>query len=135
MIHKHPPRPERLRRIPPSFSWIDHRLVRHQHLRRAEPEAWALYLFLVTVADAQGLSYYSDASIARHLNLDPVVIAAARQCLIQADLLAYRKPLYQILALPEPVPATANPAPAPRNGPARTAGDILRHVLEGGGRS
>ena len=26
--------------------------------------AWALYLFLVTVADVQGLSYYSDAAIA-----------------------------------------------------------------------
>lgn len=133
MIHKHPPRPERLRQIPPSFSWIDHRLVRHQHLRRAEPQAWALYLFLVTVADAQGLSYYSDASIARHLNLDAVGIAAAREHLIKADLIAYRKPLYQVLALPEDAPAPAKPATEPRSGQARSVGDILRQVLEGGG--
>ena len=91
MIHKHPLRPDRLRRIPPSFSWVDHRLVRHEHLRHADQRAWALYLFLVTVADVQGLSYYSDAAIARHLNLDCVGLPAARQQLIQADLLAYQK--------------------------------------------
>jgi len=134
MIHKHPLRPDRLRQIPPSFSWVDHRLVRHQHLRRAEPPAWALYLFLVTVADAQGLSYYSDASISRHLNLDLLALAAARQQLIQADLLAYRKPLYQVLALPEAVPVPQDPAAtAPRSGQARSVGEILRRALEGGG--
>ena len=59
-------RPDRVRRVPPQFSWVDHRLVRQQRLRDCEPPAWALYLFLVTVADARGLSFYSDASIARH---------------------------------------------------------------------
>ena len=132
MIHKHPPRPERLRQIPPSFSWVDHRLVRHQHLRRAEPQAWALYLFLVTVADSRGLSYYSDAAIARHLSLDLLVIAAARQRLVELDLLAYRKPLYQVLALPEDLPAPAPQPVAPRSGQARSVGDILRQALEGG---
>ena len=134
MIHKHPLRPDRLRQIPPSFSWVDHRLVRHQHLRRAEPQAWALYLFLVTVADAQGLSYYSEASIARHLNLEPLALAGAREQLIRADLLAYRKPLYQVLALPEAVSVVdASVTSAPRTGPARSAGEILRRALEGGG--
>jgi hypothetical protein len=131
MIHKHPPRPDRLRQIPPSFSWVDHRLVRHQHLRRSGPESWALYLFLVTVADAQGLSYYSEASIARYLNLDPVLIAAARQHLIQLDLLAYRKPLYQVLALPEELPNP--PEQGQRSGQARTVGEILRQALGGAG--
>jgi hypothetical protein len=133
MIHKHPLRADRLRQIPPSFSWVDHRLVRHGHLRRADPTAWALYLFLVTVADVHGLSYYSDASIARHLNLDAVALAAARQQLVQADLLAYQKPLYQVLALPEDTRVTPNPTPVPRAGEARSAADILRRALRGGG--
>ena len=134
MIHKHPLRPDRLRQIPPSFSWVDHRLVRHQHLRRADPSAWALYLFLVTVADVHGLSFYSDAAIARHLNLDAVTLAAARQQLVHADLLAYRKPLYQVLALPEDMPPSRSSATAvPRTGEARSVGDILRRALEGGG--
>ncbi len=85
----------------PSFSWVDHRLVRHEYLARAGHAAWTLYLFLVTVADAQGLSFYSDAAIGRRLTLDQLSLAAARQQLIQADLIAYRKPLYQVLALPE----------------------------------
>src|ERR1700682_494163 len=94
--------PERLRKVPPQFSWIDHRLVRENYFTRCEHSAWALYLFLVTVADVQGLSYYSDAAIVRHLNIQPLRLAAARQQLERADLIAYRKPLYQVLSLPEP---------------------------------
>jgi hypothetical protein len=131
MITKHLLRPDRLRQIPTSFSWVDHRLVRHGHLRHAGSVAWTLYLFLVTVADAQGLSYYSDASIGRHLNLDLVALSAARQQLIDADLLAYRKPLYQVLALPEEVRGELA-ANVPRGGPARSIGELLRRALEGG---
>ena len=87
MISKHLLRPQRLRHIPPSFSWVDHRLVRHEYLARADHGAWALYLFLVTVADAQGLSYYSDRAIGERLKMDAVQLAAARQQLVQADLL------------------------------------------------
>ena len=56
MVHKRLLRPERLRAVPSQFSWLDHRLVRERHLERCSTEALALYLFLVTVADAQGLS-------------------------------------------------------------------------------
>jgi hypothetical protein len=38
------------------------------------------------------LSYYSDAAIARHLNLEVPTLAAARQHLVQADLIAYPTP-------------------------------------------
>jgi hypothetical protein len=131
MINKHVLRPDRLRQIPTSFSWVDHRLVRHEHLRHRGPVAWALYLFLATVADAQGLSYYSDASIARHLEIDPVALSAARQQLIAADLLAYRKPIYQVLALPEAA-GGLSASQAPRGGPACSAGEVLRRVLAGG---
>ena len=44
MINKPLLRPDRRRHIPTSFSWVDHRLVRHEYLRRADPPAWALYL-------------------------------------------------------------------------------------------
>jgi len=55
-------RAERLRRVPTQFSWVDQRLVREGHLERCGLDALGLYLVLVTVADAQGLSYYSEAS-------------------------------------------------------------------------
>jgi ubiquinone/menaquinone biosynthesis C-methylase UbiE len=48
--------PSRIRRIPSQFSWVDHRLIRHRRLSGRSSQAWALYLFLVTVADAEGLS-------------------------------------------------------------------------------
>jgi len=128
MIRKHLLRPDRLRQVPPTFSWIDHRLLRQQRLGSCGPNAWALYLFLVCAADVQGLSYYSDASLARHLNCDGVALSAARQQLLDADLIAFVKPLYQVLALSEPRPLS----PSPRTGQLRSVGEILRQVLEGG---
>lgn len=123
-------RPDRLRQVPAQFSWLDQRLVRENFLRRAQPAAWALYLVLVTVADAQGLSYYSDATLSRLLQLEPLGLAQARQQLVAADLVAYQQPLYQVLALPAPVTA---PAPSgTRLGQALSVGDILRRALEGG---
>jgi len=132
MITKHLLRADRQRQIPPSFSWVDHRLIRHAHLRGCDPSAWALYLFLVTVGDVQGLSYYSDAAISRHLKLDLLQLSAARQQLLQADLIAYRQPLYQVLSLSDPA-APAPPAAGPqRGGQVRSVADILRQALSGG---
>jgi hypothetical protein len=128
MINKHLLRPQRLRHIPPSFSWVDHRLVRHEYLARASHGAWTLYLFLVTVADVQGLSFYSDGAIGRHLAMDPVSLSTARQQLVQADLIAYRKPLYQVLSLPE----ESLPPAAVRIGQVQSVADILRRAIEGG---
>jgi len=132
MIDKHLLRPDRQRQIPPGFSWVDHRLIRHAHLSGCDQSAWALYLFLVTVGDVQGLSYYSDAAIGRHLKMDLLQLAAARQQLVRADLIAWRKPLYQVLALLEPPVAPPPPTAGPRTAQAQSAGDILRRVLSGG---
>lgn len=121
-------RPDRPRIVPTQFSWVDHRLVRQHRLRDCEPPAWALYLFLVTVADAEGLSYYSDASLGRHLHLDAVTLAKARQQLVAADVVAYAAPLYQVLGLDAP-----SAAACPRSGELRSAGDILRAVLGSAG--
>ena len=90
---------QRLRRMPEGFGWIDHRLVREGHLQRADANAWALYLILVTVGDEHGLSYYSESSLARLLGLNGEAIRAARGRLILADLIAYEEPLYQLLGL------------------------------------
>lgn len=118
-------------RCPAAFSWVDHRLVRHNYLQRCDCQSLALYLFLVTVSDAQGLSYYSDTALCRRLKMDSLQLAAARRQLEQADLIAYQKPLYQVLSLEDP-PA-GGPAPAqPRLGQTRSVAEILRRALEGG---
>lgn len=61
--------------------------------------ALALYLLLVSVGDAQGLSYYADRTVAGLLGLSPAEVRRARCVLQRADLIAYRKPLYQVLDL------------------------------------
>ena len=114
--------PARLRRVPPQFNWVDHRLVRDKRICRCSAQALALYLFLVTVADAEGLSYYSDGSISRMLPLDGPALACARQELIAAQLIAYQKPLYQVLSLDAPTP--------PRQSQPLSIGEIFERMKE-----
>jgi len=117
--------PQRRRRIPPQFSWVDHRLVREGHLRGRSAPALALYLFLVTVSDADGLSWYSDPALCRYLGWTPVEVDAARSELQQAGLIACRLPLCQVLDL-----APAEPPRTRTDGPV-SVGDILRQMLGG----
>jgi hypothetical protein len=107
-------RPERLRQVPQQFSWVDQALVQQHFIDRCEARSAALYLFLITVSDAQGLSYYGASTLARRLRLSDEQFAAARQQLIDLDLIAYRSPLYQVLALPGTVAAPLPDAAAPR---------------------
>ncbi|WP_168787652.1 hypothetical protein [Paraburkholderia aromaticivorans] len=104
--------PERIRQVPAQFSWIDHRLVRERYIERCDACAAALYLFLVTVADAQGLSYYADTSLAQRLSMAPARLSMARSDLVRIGLIAWQRPLYQVLALDTPPPESAPPAPA-----------------------
>jgi len=90
---------ERIRKIPVSFSWVDHRLVREGYICRCSHRALALYLFLVTVSDAKGLSYYSDATAGGQLNMPASELESARRELIALDLVAYSRPLYQVLEI------------------------------------
>ena len=124
--------PKRLRQVPKQFSWIDHRLVRDRHIVGRSAGALSLYLFLVTVADGAGLSYYSDQGICQLLPLDGAALARARRELLAAGLIAYQKPLYQVLALDAPGPGGgsggAGPSgPGPRRGISRplSIGQIL----------
>jgi hypothetical protein len=98
-MEKHLLDPERLRKIPPQFSWIDQRLVSERHIERLSHAAAALYLFLLTVADARGLSFYSERSIGRYLAMAADRLDSARKELLRADLIAYQHPIYQVLSL------------------------------------
>ena len=66
--------------------------MRERRLESCPVEAWALYLFLVTVGDAQGLSYYSDASLTARVPLDRPELRHARSALIDAGLIRLRAP-------------------------------------------
>ena len=92
--------PRRMRKaLPRGFGWIDHRLLRDGYLSRCSPQALALYVLLVCASDAQGLSYYSAPRLAQLLQLEPTALSEARRELIGLGLIAYQKPLYQLLSL------------------------------------
>jgi hypothetical protein len=129
-MKKHLLRPDRLRQVPKGFSWVDHRLVRDGHLDRCGSTSLALYLFLVTVSDVEGLSFYSDQTLCRRLRLSPEQFSAARTQLQQADLIAYQKPLYQVLSL-DRAPANGGLPDGSRTGQSRSTAEILRGILVG----
>ena len=117
--------------MPHQFSWIDQRLVRDGHISRCGgAQALALYLLLVTVADSQGLSYYSDKTAARLLGLSEAELRQARNNLLGAGLIAYQAPLYQVLSLE---PTLGSEPSTPRSGQMLPVGAILRQILESGG--
>jgi hypothetical protein len=101
--------------------------VRERYIERCDANALALYLFLLTVADRQGLSYYSDATIVRCLSMDAMTLHRARRDLVRAELIAHETPLYQVLAL-DPPRLLANTEA--RGGPPRSLREWLGQALE-----
>jgi len=65
--------------------------------------------------------------------MEALELSAARQQLVTADLVAYQKPLYQVLALPEDA-KTSDASTSPRAGHAQSVAEVLRRALEGGER-
>ena len=122
MFKKYPVCPDRVRQVPRQFSWVDQRLVRDGHIESLSHQAAAMYLFLITVSDAQGLSYYSDQSLQSRLAMD---VPVAREELIGAGLVAYKKPIYQVLPLEnqEQGPRSASNQP-------QSFSTLLKHIME-----
>lgn len=102
MIVKSPILKHRIRKVPKSFSWVDHRLVRDRHIENCSHSQAALYLFLVCVADNQGLSFYGDPALMAKLSMDQATLDQARSGLIRKSLIAWQRPIYQVLSLKPP---------------------------------
>lgn len=124
-VSKQPIHPHMVRQVPEQFSWIDHRLVRECRIDQLSHRASALYLFLVTVSDNRGMSYYGDDTLSKRLNMDTVALTEARNCLVHHLLIAYRKPLYQVLAL------DSRKEPIQTDSEAVSVGQILRQLAGG----
>jgi len=86
----------------------------------------------VTVADAQGLSWYGDASTARRLSIDCERLRRARGDLVCAGMLAYARPLYQVLALGDPPTplhnAAGSEAPSVSAAPVSSRAVVSEHL-------
>lgn len=102
--------PYRLRCVPRSFAWIDHRIRSEGFLKKLRPEDIGLYLFLALAADRNGLSCWRLDRIERDLPcFDRHALWDARSRLAELGLIAYRPwregdpdGCYQMLALERP---------------------------------
>jgi len=115
-------------RRPPKegWSWIDRRFLR-ERAEKLERDSILLYFFLAAVSDKDGLSYWGNPGIARHLRMTEEALARAREELERQDLIAYQPPLYQVLSLTTPLPVSMSNA-----GPT-LLGDIFRQIAAGAG--
>ena len=93
--------PDRLRKISGSFAFIEHRFLRDGFWDALNHHQLLLYLFLVVVADRNGLSYYSYDKICTLLKISVDDYILARDALIDEDLIAFDSSLFQVLSLPQ----------------------------------
>ena len=91
----------RIRKITGTFSWTDHRLITGGFLDDLPATAILFYFFLTAVSDRYGVSFYHDDRICHILKIDLHNLGQVRVDLINRGLIAYRYPVYQVLALPE----------------------------------
>jgi hypothetical protein len=130
MTQKHILVAGRLRRPPATgWSWVDRRFLR-EHGDYLSRDATLLYLFLATVADRHGLSFYSDHTLSSRLHMSPQAVAQARQELLDRDLIAQQLPLVQVLSLPA---AAVSRRVAPGQGLIRL-GELFQQMAAAPGR-
>ena len=119
--------PSRLRVLPKEgFSWIDRRFFRDGFVDALSSDEILLYLFLCSVADRYGLSFYRPESICRLVKLTEPLLEEARSGLLESGLIRFEFPLYQVLALPEFPPRLERPLT--EAGSMRSIGEILREL-------
>ena len=92
--------PNRVRRITGSFAFIEHRFLRDGFSESLSHRELLLYVFLVLVADRNGVSYYSYDKIYSLLKILMDEYLNARDALIDKDLIAFDGYFFQVLSLP-----------------------------------
>ena len=104
MISKRILKKDRIRSIEGGFGFIAHRFLTDGFLATLGREELVLYFFLILVADRKGLSFYGYDSICSLVRLTLDEYIAARDGLMDKDLIAFDGVVFQVLSLPkEPV--------------------------------
>lgn len=101
---------QRVRSISGSFAFLEHRFLRGGFLSSLTHHELILYVFLVLAADRRGLSYYSYDRICEVLKIDLNDYLAARDGLLDKDLISFDGVIFQVLSLPaQPVSVRCQP--------------------------
>jgi len=93
--------PDRVRRITGSFAFIEHQFLRDGFWESLTRHELLLYVFLLLVADRNGVSYYNYDKIYSLLRISMDEYLNARNVLIDKGLIAFDGYFFQVLSLPE----------------------------------
>lgn len=111
MIKKRLLNPQRIRKIEGSFAFIEHRFLRQGFWESLSHHELLLYLFLVMVADRQGISFYSYDNICHRTGMGLEEYILARDGLMNKELIGFDGFFFQVLSLPQqPVTQTTQPS-------------------------
>lgn len=83
------------------FSFIPNRFLQDGFVGSLEPGELLLYFFLVLASDRVGMSFFHYDSICSLLGISLESYLAARNGLLDKDLLAFDGTRFQVLSLPE----------------------------------
>jgi len=119
-VSRTPILPTRLRTIDGSFVFVPHRFLRHGFFASLTRDQRDLYFFLLLAGDRCGLSFYHYDSICSVLECPLDDYIAARNGLIDKDLIAFDGHRFQVLSLPDNPSARASP-------PLLTSDDLESH--------
>jgi len=116
------------------FSFIPNRFLQDGFVASLEPDELLLYFFLVMASDRSGMSFYHYDSICSLLRMSLEHYVAARNSLIDKELIAFDGSRFQVLSLPEH-PIQSKPLQKPEdfdNNDKATVRSILERSLGGG---
>lgn len=110
-ISRDPIRPDRVRRLAgETFGYLPHRFLRGGFFVSLTRTELALYVFLILVADRDGISFYGYDAICSAIEATLDEYIQARDGLIELDLIAFDGRRFQVLSLPEhPIARRARP--------------------------
>jgi hypothetical protein len=100
IVHRAPPRPDRIRRPNGGFAFIPNRFLHEGFFASLDHLERSLYLFLVLAADRNGVSFYGHDRICATIEISLDDYIATRNGLIDKDLIAFDGTRFQVLSLP-----------------------------------
>jgi len=124
-----PIRPDRIRRIQRGFAAIPNRFLHGGFFASLGHVERSLYVFLVLAGDRNGVSFYSYDKICATLEVTLDDYIAARNALIDCDLIAFDGTRFQVLSLPEHPRSPRRPALASQDDFERDDPATIRQLI------
>jgi hypothetical protein len=138
-----PLEPRRVRYPRGAYGWVELQIVTEGHLQALDREAALTYLFLCTVGNREGISFWSRSRMASTLNLSLDAVDTALRTLSAKELIAVNERIVQVLPVPvrdahqqdaeqTTTPPSGNTVPVPTKFPQRhvSEDEIRAHETE-----